>query len=135
MKKLIGLALIVLFSHNLFAQENTNSKNGDSYIYCEILGTQKLLSNKVSVNIDFGQNTRFGEDTRLRDESGKVVVFNSMVDAMNWMGGQGWELVQAYVFPSPGFFEYHWLIRYDLNKLTPEQLEQVTGKLKIKKNN
>lgn len=133
MKKLIVLALVVLFSHNLFAQENTDSKNGDSYIYCEILGTQKFLSNKVTVNVDFGQNTRFGEDTRLRDETGKVIVFNSMVDAMNWMGGQGWEFVQAYVVTVQNQNVYHWLLKLDIKYLSAEELEEVKAMFKTKR--
>ncbi len=84
MKKLILLSLIVLMSVPMFAQENTsNEKTRDSFLYAEILGYSKFLSTKVSVTIDFGQNTTLFEDTRLRDENGKVISFNSMVDAMN----------------------------------------------------
>lgn len=133
MKKFILLALIALSSQLLFSQENQPSKNGEAYIYCEILGTQKFLSNKVTVNVDFGQNTRFGEDTRLRDETGKVIVFNSMVDAMNWMGGQGWEFVQAYVVTVQNQNVYHWLLKLDIKYLSAEELEEVKAMFKTKR--
>ncbi|MCK9305131.1 MAG: hypothetical protein PHP30_07500 [Bacteroidales bacterium] len=134
MKRFILFALIVFISHNLFSQENNQIKNRDSYIYCEILGTQKLLSNKVAVTVDFGQNTRFGEDTRLRDETGKVIIFNSMVDAMNWMGGQGWEFIQAYVVTSQNQNVYHWLLKLDIKYLSPEELSEVKAMFKTKRN-
>lgn len=133
MKRFILLALIVLSSQLLFSQENQTSKNGEAYIYCEILGTQKFLSTKVTVTVDFGQNTRFGEDTRLRDETGKVIVFNSMVDAMNWMGGQGWEFVQAYVVTVQNQNVYHWLLKLDIKYLSPEELEEVKAMFKTKR--
>ena len=134
MKKLILLSLIVLMSVPMFAQENTsNEKTRDSFLYAEILGYSKLLSTKVSVTIDFGQNTTLFEDTRLRDENGKVINFNSMVDAMNWMGAQGWEFVQAYTASEGDQSVYHWLLKLNLKYLTPEQVQEITSKFKTKR--
>jgi len=134
MKKLILLSLIVLMSVPMFAQENTsNEKTRDSFLYAEILGYSKFLSTKVSVTIDFGQNTTLFEDTRLRDENGKVINFNSMVDAMNWMGAQGWEFVQAYTASEGDQSVYHWLLKLNLKYLTPEQVQEITSKFKTKR--
>ena len=134
MKKLILLSLIVLMSVPMFAQENTsNEKTRDSFLYAEILGYSKFFSTKISVTIDFGQNTTLFEDTRLRDENGKVINFNSMVDAMNWMGAQGWEFVQAYTASEGDQSVYHWLLKLNLKYLTPEQVQEITSKFKTKR--
>ncbi len=134
MKKLILLSLIVLMSVPMFAQENTsNEKTRDSFLYAEILGYSKFFSTKISVTIDFGQNTKLYEDTRLRDENGKVINFNSMVDAMNWMGAQGWEFVQAYTASEGDQSVYHWLLKLNLKYLTPEQVQEITSKFKTKR--
>ena len=134
MKKLILLSLIVLMSVPMSAQENTsNEKTRDSFLYAEILGYSKFFSNKISVTIDFGQNTKLFEDTRLRDENGKVINFNSMVDAMNWMGAQGWEFVQAYTASEGDQSVYHWLLKLNLKYLTPEQVQEITSKFKTKR--
>ena len=118
----------------MFAQENTsNEKTRDSFLYAEILGYSKFLSTKVSVTIDFGQNTTLFEDTRLRDENGKVISFNSMVDAMNWMGAQGWEFVQAYTASEGDQSVYHWLLKLNLKYLTPEQVQEITSKFRTKR--
>lgn len=90
-------------------------------MYCEIVGTSKFMSNKVTVALDFGQFNKFGSDQRLRDEEGKPIVFNSMVDAMNWMGADGWQFMQAYAVTMGSTNVYHWLLRLDLDKLTPEE--------------
>ncbi len=90
------------------------SANAQGKIYCELLGTQKLLSTKVTVQIDFGQQTKLFSDNRLVDENGNVKTFNSMVDAMNFMGTLGWEFEQAYVVTMGGGGTasnvYHWLL-------------------------
>lgn len=90
------------------------SANAQGKVYCELLGTQALLSKKVTVQVDFGQQTKFFSDNRLVDEKGNVIVFNSMVDAMNYMGTMGWEFEQAYVVTlgsgAGASNVYHWLL-------------------------
>lgn len=80
--------------------------------YCELVGMQNLLG-KVIVTVDFGQTSLFS-DNRLVDENGDVLKFNSMVDAMNYMGALGWEFEQAYVvthsYGKNSSSVYHWLL-------------------------
>lgn len=89
MKRIIVLLTLTMIS---FLTASAQEK-----VYCEIRGVHKFLSKKVTVEIDFGQQTKFFSDNRLVDENGKVRVFNSMIDAMNFMGTMGWEFEQAYV--------------------------------------
>ena len=100
---IIALALIACFV-----------SNAQGKIYCELLGTQQFLSKKVTVQVDFGQQSKFFSDNRLVDEKGEVIIFNSMVDAMNYMGTLGWEFEQAYVVTvgtgSGASNVYHWLL-------------------------
>lgn len=81
-------------------------------VYCELVGQQKLLSTKCTVQVDFGQN-QF-QNNKLVDENGKKLTFNSMVDAMNFMGELGWEFEQAYIVTigsgTSAQNVYHWLL-------------------------
>lgn len=106
MKKILVLAFVfVCASFTAIAQ---------SKIYCELLGTQGFLTKKVTISIDFGQQTKLFSDNRLVDDKGEVIVFNSMIDAMNYMGKLGWEFEQAYVVTlgagSGAQNVYHWLL-------------------------
>lgn len=67
--------------------------------YCRIVATGRALSTKVNIDLEFGEERKlFSGDTRPRDDmSGKLKKFNSTVDALNYMGAQGWTLVN--VFP------------------------------------
>ena len=102
------------------------------YFYCQIVGTQKMLSSKVTITIDFGQVRKFVSDQRLRNNKGEVVVFNSMVDAMNWMGARGWEFVQAYVLTVSNQNVYHWLIKKSTKKMSEEEREGLLEMFKTK---
>ncbi|NDW08396.1 hypothetical protein [Dysgonomonas sp. 520] len=121
MKKLLTTILFSIFFISVFAQ------NGDSYVYCELVGTGKFLSSKVNVQVDYGQETSYWKGVAyLKDENGKNKSFNSMVDAMNFMGKQGWEFVQAYVVTTNNQNVYHWLLKKsisenDLDKVTEDE--------------
>lgn len=112
MKRLfiIMLALMPLLS---FSQTST-SKN---YAYCELVGTQGVFTTKVTVSIDFGQaQSFFNRDQTLKDANGKAIKFNSMVDALNYMGSQGWEFIQAFTIGEKGSFTYHFLMKKEVSK-------------------
>ena len=112
----VFLFLTLCFSKSTVAQSTYQSSRDSTvasrYVYCELVGMQKFLSTKVTVVIDYGEETKFFSDNRLRDnETGKVRTFNSMVDALNYMGSNGWEFVQAYVVTNGQQNIYRWLLK------------------------
>jgi hypothetical protein len=66
--------------------------------YVQIIGTPKLLGNKLTIQIDFGQENKLfkARDTQLKDSTGKTLTLNSMIDALNFMSKNGYEFVFAY---------------------------------------
>lgn len=108
MKKIL-LVLMLMFSISAFAQDN----EGIRKVFCELVGTGKFMSSKIVVTVDLGQETNFwtgASKQYLVDEKGKAKTFNSMVDAMNFMGKLGWEFEQAYVVTVGQQNIYHWLL-------------------------
>ena len=112
MKKVFILVVGILLCATTFAQ----TKQELYKVYCEIIGQTHSLSSKVDVELDFGQSYSFwSSDRRLFDENGKKIVFNSMLDAANYMARRGWELEVAFpvVSISSGDSEspeYHWIM-------------------------
>lgn len=141
MKKLIIIALLTI-ANVAMAQENNlfssavpeETTENTTFFYAEIVGMANFGGNKIaSVNIDFGQAKKYGEDIRLRNEDGSVKKFNSMVDAMNWMGSMGWEFVQAYVVAVGNQNVYHWLLKKNLKNMSPEERASLTEVFATKK--
>jgi hypothetical protein len=81
--------------------------------YIQIVGTEKILGRKVIIDIDYGQATEFFalKDTRLADGKGETMIFNTMVDALNFFSVNGFEFVQAYAFTTGAANVYHYLLR------------------------
>ncbi len=120
MKKLLVFLGLILLSIGVYAQKNPR------FVYCIIDGNSKIMSNKITIRIDFGDNMSNFSDNRMRDvKTGKPMVFNSMVDALNFMGKQGWEFVQTYADINSGTTTgYHFLMKKLFSELDEEtQLE------------
>lgn len=99
----------------IFQASNLKSDSIEQWVYCQIVGTQKFLNpNKLTVEIDYGQKRKWWSDNRrIRDDEGDVKEFNSMIDALNYMGTRGWQFVQAYTVTLGSSNVYHWLLRAD----------------------
>ena len=76
----------------------TNAQTDTSKVeqYCQLIVTPRLLSNKVTIDLDFGEEKSFWRDTRLKTTDGKLKKFNTVIDAMNYMGMAGWIFINAY---------------------------------------
>lgn len=126
MRKIVLILFIAFLQISAFAQEPEYRT-----IYSELVGYSNLLGTKVTVEIDMGKskgilglNTSF-----LVDEKGKPIKFNSMVDAMNYMGDKGWEFCQAYVVNSSNGGVYHWLLKQTIRKGDDGNYYPVTKKI------
>lgn len=88
MKKMIlCLISIILYTTNSFSQENLPAEKS-YYAYCVLYSTQ----------LDFGlsENYWLEREPGLRNKKGKLIKFQSLVDALNYMGALGWEVVETY---------------------------------------
>lgn len=111
MKQLL-LALLFALICQADARSQEIPDSSITFAYAQLVGMQKFLSTKVVVSIDFGQQRSFFSSNAITDpKTGKPVEFNSMVDAMNFMGEMGWEFVQAYVVTVSNQSVYHWLLK------------------------
>jgi len=111
--------LLLFFALPLFsfAQDTSTVKQRKNYLYAEIIGKGRWLSSKVDVSIDYGQESKYfsHDDNRIMNTaSGRPKKFNSMVDAMNFMGKMGWAFVQAYVITEGESSVCHWLMKREL---------------------
>ena len=119
MKILFSIAFLIIIPFLGFSQtvNGASLKELDAE-HILIVGTAKMLSNKVTITIDFGQENKFfnaKDDGRITDESGKPLVLNSMIDALNFLSKYGYEFVDAYSVTLQGSNVYHWLMRKKTN--------------------
>lgn len=100
-----ALTLVVC---NQLAAQDPKAK----FEYCELTGTYKAFSSKQIITVDFGQDRSAWINPKVKDEQAtKIKGFESMVDAMNYMATDGWELVQAYTYNGARGTTFVWLLK------------------------
>lgn len=112
MKNLFILIFVLSASIATYAQTDTTKIEQ----YCQITATPRLLSNKVTIDIDFGEKKNFWTDNRLKSYDGKLNKFNTIVDALNFMGKEGWIFINAYPVRNGDSDVYH----FGFKKLFPK---------------
>lgn len=104
--------VLFLLSHLLFAQKLER--------YCELVATGGMFTHKVTISVDFGEGSQFFSDNRMRDDDGNFKRFNSVTDALNYMGSQNWKLVNAFPLSSGGsskVLHFYFKKEYDASEL------------------
>lgn len=112
-------SIFILVAIGLFGLSSAYSQTVNNVLvkdidvqYIQIVGTSQLLSNKVTIEIDFGQLNKVfsSNDTQVKDVSGKLLKFNSMIDALNFFSENGYKFVSAYALTIGTQNVYHYLM-------------------------
>jgi hypothetical protein len=117
MKKLISVTvcLVILGLSQSFSQTVNDIPIKDIDIeYIQIVGSGSFRVGKVDVKIDFGNENKYlsTKETRIKDEKGQLLEFNSMIDALNFLSKNGYEFIDSYTIPH----EYNDTCYYILKK-------------------
>lgn len=107
MKKVVIVSILLLGSIVSNAQTDTSKVEQ----YCQLIVMKRLLSNKVTIDLDFGEEKSFWNDTRLKTADGKIKKFNTVIDAMNYMGTAGWIFINAYPIRTGESEIYHFAFK------------------------
>lgn len=108
MKKVFVFCMVFCCGITGFSQQDTAKIEQ----YCAVIATPRLLSSKVTIDIDYGESRSVWKDNRLKTEEGRVKKFNTVVDALNYMGNNGWQLVNAFpVSTGTNTFVYNYVFR------------------------
>ena len=118
MKKILFPLFLLLFCISGFAQTDSSAVEQ----YCTVIATPRLLSSRVTIDIDYGERRSMWKDNRLKDEDGRVKKFNTVVDALNYMGNEGWQLVNAFPYTNGGnTYTYHYTLKKKFLKSEAEE--------------
>lgn len=112
MKKVLLFVMFCMMSISMNAQNVKN--DGKPYaFYCQIVGWQNL-GGQLRMKMLWDNQK---EENNLRDENGKKIEFQTMVDAMNYMSKRGWDYVECVTYGDIGKPEVvHYIFRKYVTK-------------------
>ena len=126
MKKIL-VVLTLMFAFAISDAQSVNDVKIKDFKteYVQIVGISRFMSNKVTINVDYGQERKFFGSQIIKDENGNEVIFNGMIAAMNFFKKHGYEFKQAYVITVGNQNVYHWLLEKeeDLHKNIQTQIK------------
>lgn len=99
-----GLSIIIFLIGFTVAASAQESDTTMVEQYASVNIYPSTFSSKVKIEQDFGDVKSIYKDNRLRDEFGKVRKFNTVIDALNFMGASGWTLISG--MPITGSITY-----------------------------
>lgn len=112
MKKTLIFVFAIFLGFVSFAQTDTSKIEQ----YCQIIVTPRPFSNKVTIDIDLGEERSFWADNRLRTYDGKLKKFNTVIDALNFMGKEGWSFINAYPVFNGNIEVYHFGFKKEFSR-------------------
>ncbi|MEO8764039.1 MAG: hypothetical protein ABI416_07120 [Ginsengibacter sp.] len=107
MKNVLLFGMFSLVSVTSFSQRDT----GKIEQYCELVASPRVLSNRVTIDINYGEEKNIWKDTRMKTDEGRLKKFNTVIDALNYMGKDGWLFVNAFPVMNGTNQVYHYLFR------------------------
>ena len=109
-KFLLSTVLFSSFTFTSIAQTVNDIPLKDIGVeFVQITGTSRFMSLKLTININYGQEQ--DEESKIKDENGKKIIFNSMVDALNFMTNFGYVYRDAYAFSVGNQNVHHFLLQ------------------------
>ncbi|MEP6582881.1 MAG: hypothetical protein ABJA90_01390 [Ginsengibacter sp.] len=107
MKKLVIILFITITALTSFSQSDATKVEQ----YCEVIATPRSFSNKVTIDVNYGEERSLWKSNRLKDDEGKLKKFNSVIDALNYMGKDGWVFVNAFPGSITNEKIYHYVFK------------------------
>lgn len=115
MRKQIHLTILfsLISTYSAVAQFIDNKPISEIDIdYIKITAEAKLFAKKLNISVDYGQE-KVGQ---LKDKSGNLNQFNSMIDALNFMSKNGYDFVSI---DNEKIGDKQYLYRYIMKKRKP----------------
>ncbi|GAB4039414.1 hypothetical protein [Spirosoma gilvum] len=113
------MKILVILSFVLASQQIANAQSDTTKIeqYCQVVANRNFFSNKVVIDIDFGEEKSLLREYWVKEYGGKVRKFNTIIDALNFMGKEGWVFINAFPVHMANTEVYHFAFKKVINKI------------------
>jgi hypothetical protein len=106
---------------------NAQSQTDSKFVYCEIVGNEKSRGGRSDAVVNFGEKMNPVLANKVQNSKGQPMVFDRMIDALNFMAKQGWRLAQSYAVPytgnntSSGVMAFRYVLMKSYSELTEDE--------------
>ncbi len=86
-------------------------------VYCDLISRKKFLGTEESITIDYGnRDSLWMDDTLYTLYSKDLKKYSSIIDALNYMGSEGWETIGSYSTSHSSYLVEHYILKKKITK-------------------
>lgn len=86
-------------------------------VFCDLMATKKFLSNDVDIKINYGNRDSLWLDKKIYTLlSSDLQNYNTTLDALNYMGNEGWETISSYSSSYNSYIVEHYILKKLITK-------------------
>jgi len=103
---------LLLKDVNRISYENKNIE-----IFCDLISTRKFLGREENLTINYGtRDSLWTSDKMFSLLASDLKKYNSVIDALNYMGSEGWQEISSYSTSNNSYIVKHYVLKKEIKK-------------------
>ena len=92
-------------------------ENNTIEVFCDLISTKKFLGTKETININYGTRDSLWQDEKIYTLiASDLKKYNSIIDALNYMGNEGWKTISSYSTSYNSYIVEHFILKKEITK-------------------
>jgi hypothetical protein len=92
-------------------------ENDKIEVFCDLVSTKKFLGRAHSITINYGNRDSLWLDQKIQTLTiSELKKYNSIIDALNYMGNEGWKTISSYSTSYNSYIVEHYILKKEIKK-------------------
>jgi len=92
-------------------------ENDKIEVFCDLISKKKFLGMEETISINYGNRDSLWIDNKLYNLiSQELKKYNSIIDALNYMGSEGWKTINTYSSSKNSYTIEHYILKKEIKK-------------------
>ena len=86
-------------------------------VFCDLITKKKFLGTKETISVNYGNRDSLWLDPKIYTLVAKELKeYNSIIDALNYMGHEGWKTLSSYSTSHNSYIVEHYILKKEIKK-------------------
>tara|TARA_B100000530_G_C15668447_1_gene373253 strand:+ start:122 stop:622 length:501 start_codon:yes stop_codon:yes gene_type:complete len=92
-------------------------ENDKIEVFCDLVSTKKFLGRTHAITINYGNRDSLWLDQKIQTlTETELKKYNSIIDALNYMGNEGWKTISSYSTSYNSYIVEHYILKKEIKK-------------------
>jgi len=92
-------------------------ENDNIEVFCDLVSKKKFLGTSQNISINYGDRDSLWQDQKIFALTDRELKnFNTIIDALNFMGNEGWTTISSYSTSQNSYIVEHYILKKTIKK-------------------